>query len=227
MGFFSGLTKTLTGGSDSSSSSSSGFAQLPAEIRNAYTGYATDTRNLFGGGAANNLFEPLDVTEAEQQALDSINRGFAATPESLADDIAMQLNPFDDYVIAGINDAANSDFSILKQNATQAGQFGSNRQELGANDIELKRQEQIGRFKQDQYNKALDNSLNQLTETRARDAGLQMEGGAFLRDLDLQRNLAPVTANAAYGQAVGILPTDGGSQSRSNSSSVGGFSSFF
>lgn len=221
MGFFSSVSKLIGGGSESESSSTnrSGFALLPSEIQDVYKNYASGLQDLFADGAADNLFVPLGQTEYEDRALASTLAGVTPTAETLASDIAMQMNPFDDAVINTINREAAGDYSILKQAANEAGQFGSNRQLLGANDIEERRLDQIGRFKQDQYNRALDNSLNQLTQSRAGDIGLQFGAGEFLRGLDAQTRQAPISAYSTYGNLLGVLPTSGGSEGSSSSSS--------
>lgn len=221
MGFFSSVSRVLGGGSESSSqnSSQSGFALLPKEIQDVYKNYASDLGGMFKGGAANELFNPLGQTEYETNALDQVSRGVTATPESLRADIDMQMNPFDDYVIDEINRQAGGEYSILKQAANEAGQMGSNRQMLGANDIDLSRLNQIGSFKQGQYNKAVDNSLNQLTDARTADVGLGFTAGEFLRNLDAQGKQAPINAMTSFGQLLGVLPTSGGSTAQGTSKS--------
>lgn len=221
MGFFSSVSKLIGGGSESESSSTSksGFSLLPSEIQNVYKNYATGLNSLFDNGAADSLYTPLAQTDYETKALASSLQGVTPTAESLQSDIAMQMNPYDNYVIDEINRQAQGDYSILKQAANEAGQMGSNRQMLGANDIDLSRLNQIGQFKQDQYNTAVDNSLNQLTNARAGDIALQFGAGDFLRGLDTQTKQAPINAYTSFGQLLGVLPTSGGSESSSSSSS--------
>lgn len=221
MGFFSSVGRVLNGGStsESSSSSRSGFALLPTEIQNVFKNYATGLNTLFDDGASDGLFTPIPQTPYEDKALASTMTGVTPTAESLAADINMQMNPFDQHVIDTINREAQGDYSILKQGLDEAGQFGSNRHILGANDIDLTRLNQIGSFKQDQYNKALDNTLNQLTQSRVADIGLQFGAGEFLRNLDLQTKQAPISAYTTFGQLLGVLPTSGGSESSSASES--------
>ncbi len=165
MSFFSGLTSLLGGGSSGGSTSSStggGFSQLPPQIRGAYTDYATQIQGLLKGGNLTNMYTPLQQTPGETKAYGAINQGFAPTQQSLNSDIAMQQNPYDQYVIDEINRQAGGDYSVLKQALNEAGQFGSNRQNLGANDIDLSRLNQIGTFKQNNYNTALNNALTTL-----------------------------------------------------------------
>lgn len=221
MGFFSGITKSLFGGSDSSSGSTnrSGFSLLPTEIQDVYKDYATDLSGQFVGGAGDDLFNPLDMTGYEANALSMIGQGITPDASTLSSDIAMQMNPFDDYVINDINRQAQSDYSILNQALDSAGQMGSNRGILGANDIEQTRLNTIGKFKQDQYNTALDNSLNQLTQARAQDIGLNLGAGEFQRELDFAERQAPISAMQQFGQLLGVLPTSGGSEGSSSSKS--------
>lgn len=220
MGFFSGITKSLFGGSESSGSSNtqSGFALLPPEIQKAYTDYANQITGQFKGGASEDMFTPLSQTPYETNALNIINRGTTPDATQLNSDITMQMNPFNDYVINGINEQAAGDYSVLKGALNEAGQFGSNRQMLGANDIENTRLNLIGQFKQDQYNQALNNSLTTLADSRARDAGLGFTAGEFLRGMDTQTKQAPINALTSYGQLLGVLPTSGGSTSTENRS---------
>jgi hypothetical protein len=214
MGFFKDLGGILGGGSESESQS--GFGLLPGSIKKAFTGYAGDVTDVFGDGAADARFTPMGQTQYETGALEQIGRGITPTAESLSSDIAMQMNPYDQYVIDAINREAQGDYSILKQAAGEAGQMGSNRQMLGASDIDTQRLGQIGQFKQGQYNKALDNALNQLTQSRAQDVGLGFTAGDFLRGLDMQTQQAPISALQSYGQLLGALPQTGGSTSTSS-----------
>jgi hypothetical protein len=214
MGFFESVGTFLHGDDQPAQSrSQSGFALLPEEVQSAYTGYAKDLTRMFKGGAADDMLTPLPQTEYETTALNAIGKGFTPTAETLQSDISMQMNPFDNYVINDINREAAGGYSIFKTALDEAGQFGSNRQILGANDIENTRLNMIGKFKQDQYNKALDNSLNQLTQQRAADAGLQMGAGEFLRGLDTGTRQAPVNAITRFGKLLSVLPTSGGSES--------------
>lgn len=220
MGFFSSLGRTLTGGSQSSSGSQaqSGFALLPSELQAAFKNYATDLTDTFAGDTST-MFTPLGQTDYETSALSAISRGLSPTQESLTSDIAMQMNPFNEFVINDINRQAQGDYSILKQAATDAGQFGSNRQMLGANDIEQTRLNTIGKLQQDQYNKALENSLNEMSSLRQGDIANQFTAGEFLRNLDMSTQQAPIASLRTFGELLGALPQSGGSTSSSSSRS--------
>lgn len=214
MGFLSGL---LGGGS--SSSSSGGFNALPPQIRDAYTQFGTAVQGQIP--SALNAYKPLAQTGDETRAFDILRQGFSPTEESLKRDVGMLMNPFDQFVLNDVNRAANSDFSILKQNANQAGQFGSNRQQLGANDIEQTRLGTIGKLRQGQYNSAIDQIFNGLLPARAADAAGLMSIGNFQRGLDTQTNTAAITGLQELAKALGILPTQEGSTTSTSKSSGG------
>lgn len=220
MGFLSGLSKNLLGGSDSSSSGQSGWALLPPEIQNTLKSFATQAGAQIPNAAT--AYTPLPQTADETKAFDILRQGFSPTAESLNRDVGMLMNPFDHFVTDDVNRAANSDFSILKQNLNQAGQFGSNRQQLGANDIEQTRLGTIGKLRQGQYNEALDKVFNGLLPARAADAAGLMSIGNAQRNLAGQTASAPITGLQELAKALGILPTSGGSTQSSESSSSEG-----
>ncbi len=220
MGFLSGLGQNLFGGSQSSSSAqgSSGFSLLPSEIQAPYKNYATAVNNQIP--LAQTAYTPIGQTAGETQAYNAINKGFTPDQNQLNSDIQMQQNPFDSSVIDTINRQAGGDFSVLKQSLNQAGQFGSNRQNLGANDIDLSRLNQIGSFKQNEYNNAIQNALSVLPQLRSSDAQQQLAAGGAQRQLGIQTASAPITGLQQIGTALGILPTSGGSQNTSDSQST-------
>jgi len=205
-GFFSG------GGS--SSSSKSGYSALPKELKEAFNklGINVEKYTNPSNAGVTNAFSPLGVTQGEQGAMDAINTGFTPNQQTINSDIAMQMNPFDTYVIDEINRQGQGDYSILKQALSEAGQQGSNRQALGANDIDLTRLNQIGQFKQGQYNTALQNALGTLTDNRRQDAASQLGVGDILRQLDLQTKQAPINALQAGTSMIAPF-TAGGTQS--------------
>lgn len=212
MGFLGGIGDALFG-EDTPSTSRSGFALLPQEIQDAFTGFASRGTSLLGGGAGDAMFTPMGMTQDEANAFDMFRRGLA--PQSAADisrDVGLFMNPFDDYVLQDINDQAQGNYSLLKQAVTDAGQFGSNRHMLGASEIERQRLDSIGTFKQNQYNNALNMAMNQLAGLRQQDATNLAGIGAFERGLDTQTRQAPVNALNAWANLIRALPQDGGSE---------------
>ncbi len=223
----------ISGGStDSSGSQSSqqGFRDLPPEIQNVFKTLATQTGSYLNGGSnaagTTSMFTPLAQTAGETGAINNINQGFAPTASSINSDINMQTNPFDSSVIDTINRQAAGQGSVLNQQTNAAGQFGSNRAMLGANDIDLSRLEQIGQFKQGEYNTALNNALTTLPQQRLSDANAQLSAGGFQRSLNSQTQQAPITALQSIAQILGTLPTNSGQSAGSQQSSGFNFGLF-
>lgn len=212
----------LFGGGGSSSSSSTsrsgGFNDLPAEIRDAFINLAREAGG-FIGSRGTSAFTPIGETDAEKRALADIMRGFTPTQESLNADIAMQMNPFDSFVIDEINRQAVGEGSILRQALNQSGQLGSNRQMLSANDIDLRRLGQIGQFRQGQFNTAMQNALTTLPALRFGDTQARMGGGQFQRDLAFQQSTAPIQNLQALSGILNIMPRQEGTQTTTQSTS--------
>lgn len=214
MGFFDSITKSLFGGSDSKSkqSSQSGFALLPPELQNAFTQYGSQLTSKFGNGG----YSVLPQTEDETNALNMVRQGMAPTAESIQSDVSMLMNPFDEFVINDINREATGQNSLVNQAATQAGQQGSNRSFLASSDVEQNRLNNIGQFRQGQYNSAIDSILGPLAQLRQQDVGNLLGAGTFQRGLQQQQQLGPLQA---YGTLLGAIPQSGGSTASGSSSS--------
>jgi len=99
--------------------------------------------------------------------------------------------------------------------------MGSNRQNLGANDIDLSRLNQIGSFKQDWYKNAMQNALTTLPGMRSADATGALGAGSYERDINMGTSSAQITALQEIAKAMGILPTQEGSQTSTSKSSGG------
>lgn len=207
MGFFDGII-----GSKKTKVPASGFNALPAGYQRLHgnlTGALEDVL-LPGNQLQSDMFRPQDFSQAEQGAFGAINQGFTPTADSLQSDISMLMNPFDDSVIQGINRESQGQNSLINQAATQAGQQGSNRSFLGSSDVEQNRLNNIGQFRQNQYNTTIDQILNSLVPGRRQDAVGQLSAGQMQRDLDLQQKQAPLNAvNSGLG-ALGQIPTEFG-----------------
>ena len=168
-----------------------------------------------GNPGVTDMFTPMGQTADETRAFDMMRQGFAPTADSLRNDINMQMNPYMDSVIGGINREANSQNSILRGDMSDAGQMGSNRSILGENDIENTRQMGIGQLLASQYNNASNNAMNVLPGLRQQDAGNMMGIGAFLRSLDTQTKQAPITALQTGTQMMSPFISGGTSSSQS------------
>jgi hypothetical protein len=206
-----------SGKSKSQEGSSSGWALLPPEIQTAYINYA----NQISGQLANNG-SALSLTPAEQSGINTLSAGTAPTASSIKSDIDMQANPYNDKVIEAIKRQFSGEGSQLTQAANNAGGLGSNRYQLGANDISNTQAQTVGSFLNNQFNTQMNNALTTLPQARANSALQQLQAGSYGR-------LAPISGLQQYGTALGILPTSGGSlASGSSSSSQGsGFGMFF
>lgn len=217
----------ILGGSKSSSSSKQGYSALPKELQNAFNklGLGIEQYTNPANPGVTQAFTPTPLSSAEQGAISNINQGFAPTAQSLQSDLSMLQNPFDSSVIDEINRQGQGQYSVLQQALNGAGQLGSNRSLLGANDIDLSRMQQIGTFKQDQYNQALGQIFNNLIPTRQQDAQAQLTAGQLQRGLAQQTALAPVTA---LGAGTGMLgPFVQGGTSTQTSSQSGGIGGLF
>lgn len=209
--------KFITGGSDSSGTSQktseSGFSLLPTEMQAPYKQYGTQLSDLFKTPQTA-AFTPMQATAGENKALASMNAGYTPTQQGLQSDIAMQMNPYDESVIGTINREAQGQGSILNNLLSKAGQFGSNRATLGANDVDLTRLNQIGSFKQNMFQTALDNAMKTMPSLRQASDQAAMGAGSFERGMQAKTLQAPMSALQSYGSLLGVLPTSGGEKSQ-------------
>lgn len=219
--------KALFGGYSQSSSSTnnSGFSALPAALQQAFTnmGTSVDQYTNPSNPGVTAAFTPMPQTTAETGAINSINNGLGVpTADSINSDVAMQMNPYNSSVISQLDNQAQGNFSILKQALTQAGQNGSDREALGANDIDMQNNNQINSFLGGEYNTALQNALTTIPQAQVANAQNVMSAGAFQRALALQTAQAPVTALQAGTSMLSPFVTGGTSTSTGSGSSTGG-----
>lgn len=113
------------------------------------------------GATTSQAFTPPDFNQDQQNAFGMIRGGANRTPEDVMNMVNTYQNPYDHYVIDEINRQSQGPYSLLKQAMSASGGMGSNRQVLGANDIDLSRLNQIGGFKQSQFNNSLQTALGQ------------------------------------------------------------------
>jgi hypothetical protein len=215
--------KTLFGGSDQQSTSQgkSGFALLPKAIQDSFTNLATQSSNLLApnGGAPNaSMFTLPSLNPNSSSALSQIaGQDFAITPDRLKSNIAMQTNPYDSSVIDTINREAQGQGSVLKSMLTDSGTFGSNRTALGANDIDLTRLNQIGTFKNAEFQNALNNALTVIPQNQAQSAEGSVQAGLTQQGQQMQNQQAPASALTLLAQLMGVLPQTGGSEQTGSS----------
>ena len=173
-----------------------GFYALPQSLQDTYSGVYNNAFNRLKTNY--DYLTPMGTTADEAQAMEMYRGGFAPTQESLSNDISMLSNPFDEYVINEMNRQSQGQNSLVNQAASRAGQIGSNRSFLGTSDVEQNRLNNIGTFKQSNYNNALNAALTTLPSLRQNDAGNLMAIGDFQRKQDMANKMAPFeTANLA------------------------------
>jgi len=165
-----------------------GFYALPEDKQNIYNNVYN---NAFSKLNDPNYLAPLATTADESRALDIYRHGFTPTTDSLQSDISMLSNPFDSYVIDEMNRQSQGQNSLINQNAGRAGQIGSNRSFLGTSDVEQNRLNNIGRFKQSNYNNALKAALTTLPSLRQNDAANLRNFVAFGDVFQLQMKTNP------------------------------------
>lgn len=191
MGLFSSLF-----GSGGKSVSQSGFGALPLDIQNQFKPYAGEISkytNPTNPGVIDS-FTPMDATTDENKAFSLMRQGFTPTADSLKSDMSMMMNPYQDSVIGEINRQGTGDFSLLKQALGEAGQSGSSNYMTGANDIDLSRMDKIGSFLSNQFNTNLGYAMHELPGMRSADAQNMLGIGDFMRNLDMAKKQAPVSA---------------------------------
>ena len=211
------------GGSKSTSTSKSGYSALSKNVKAQFDPFASaiNQYTLPSNSGVTEAFTPMGFLPSEQAAIAAINQGFTPTQQSITSDINMQMNPYNQFVIDEINRQGGGQYSMLKQAMNEAGQVNSNRQILGANDIDLSRMNQIGGFLGNQFNTSMQNAMQRLPALRAADATAQLGAGDMQRQLQMQQQLAPVSALRAGTGA--MSPFVQGGTSSATTSSGGGF----
>lgn len=203
MGLFSKKTKIPA----------TGYYAQPKAFQSLYTNALNATnQGLFNpdGTIKSDIFTPMAQTADESKAFDIFRSGMTPTNETLANDIGMFMNPYEDYVTGGINREAAGANSLVNQAMSRAGQIGSNRSFLGTSDVEQTRLNNIGQMRAQQYNSALDKALSVLPALKQQDASNLLGIGEFQRGLDTATKQAPLTgAQSALGM-LNSVPTEFG-----------------
>lgn len=182
MGFLSSLT-----GAKKTKVPGTGFYALPKDLQGQYSTFY----NSIPGATTAEQFTLPDFN-ADQMAAFDLAR-WTPTQDSVNSLIAPYQNAFDGSVIDTINREAVGANSLLKQGQNEANAFGSNRQMLGANDVDLTRLNQIGTFKQSQFNNSLNTALNQQQNSMNN----LLNVGGQQQNQQYQNQLAPFNALTA------------------------------
>lgn len=185
--------------------------------RNGRNGAPAAAPTTGGRAGVTDMFTPLAQTDDETRAFEMMRQGFTPTEDSIRRDTAMQMNPYMDSVIAEVNRQANGQNSLMRQEMANAGQSGSNRSILGANDIDLSRMNSIGSLLGTQYNNALNNAMTVLPGMRQADATGLLGIGDFMRSMDTNTKQAPINA-LKMGTSLMAPFISGNSQSTTTSS---------
>ena len=222
----------MQGGSSNSNGSSnqqstSGFQALSPQIQGVFNTLAQQAGSYLNGGSnagqTTSMYTPLAQTAGETSAINTINNNIAPTAANVNANLALQQNPWDSSVINQYNQQANGQQSNLNQQLSAAGQFGSNRAALGANDIDMTRLNNIGAFQQGEFNTQMNNALTTIPQQQLAQANAALSAGGFQRSLAGQTAQAPITGLQSIAQILGILPTNSGQSTGSSNNSSSGF----
>lgn len=200
MGLFSSKKQTVP---------ATGFYSQPAAYQQLYNSVLGNTNSLLPG-ITPEMFQSAPLSEGGQAGLNALYGGFTPDANQIKSDVAMLQNPFDENVIGTINREATGQNSLVNQFASRAGQQGSNRSFLGSSDVEQNRLNNIGNFKQSQYNNAINASLGALTNSRRADALGAYDAGNMERGIATQDQMAPLNAIMAQQNALSGVPTQFG-----------------
>lgn len=220
------LGSNSSSGSDQASTSASGFALLPPALQQAFTQYGTTLNNQTSNPQAlTSAFTPQSLNSGSTSSLSALaNNSYAPTAANINSNVSEQMNPYNQDVINQIQQQAFGANSVLNQNLNTAGQFGSNRAALGANDIGIQQANTIGSLLDPQFNTAMQNALTTIPQGLQGSATNSINSGLTTQNQALQQSTSPYTALMAYSQLLGNIPQSGGStaQSTGTSSSASG-----
>lgn len=147
----------LFGGGSSTTVPATGYYSLPSDLKSIYDQFYQGIPNATSTSA----FTPPDFNADQNSAFSMVRNAANPTSQSISDLVSAYQNPYNNSVISEINRQSQGPYSLLKQALSDSGGLGSNRQLLGANDIDLSRTNQIGSFLQSQFNNSLNTGLQQ------------------------------------------------------------------
>lgn len=216
MGFFSGLSRTLFGGTDSSQQQSSGYNALPTGAKSNLDYVSSQAANLLKGQNGTNMFTPIGITNAEQSAF---NLEQPLTQQGVQDLTNNYLNPYLSDLMKQIGQQYSAGNSAYQTQLASAGQNGSNRDFLNTAYNDQLQTQAIGTALANEYNTALNAGLTQ----KQQDITNLLNQGSTLRSLDLQTKQAPLSALQALGSTTSYYPsTSQGSQQSSTDKGIFG-----
>lgn len=200
------------------SSAVSGFSQLPASLQTAFNQYGnTLNAQTADPNALTSAFTPQTLNAGVTSALSALsNSAYSPTAANINSNLASVTNPFMQDVINPTEQAAYGADSALASNAASAGQFGSNRTALGANNIANQEAATIGGLEGSQFNTSMGDVLNNILPGEQAAATGAVTAGQTQQQQSLAQSEAPYTALQAYSQLLGNIPSSGGSVANSN-----------
>jgi hypothetical protein len=210
-------------GATGSSSTTSGFSLLPTQIQSAFNQYAGTVNNTTANDAnLQSAFTPQQLNQGSENAMGQLeNSVFSPTASSISSDIDEQMNPYNSDVINQIELAGQGQQSELNSELSNAGQFGSNRAALGANNITQTQENTVGNFLNGEYNTALGNALTTIPQAQTTAAQNAVTAGLTQQQQAMAYSTAPYTSLAAYSSLLNGLPQSGGTISNANNVSSG------
>lgn len=212
------MSQEVFGGNSTGSgvtNSSSGFSQLPASLQQAFTQYGNTLNSETSNPAAlTSAFTPQTLNGGSTSSLSSLaNNAYAPTAANISSTMGELQNPYDSSVISQIDKNAYGADSALNSQLSAAGQFGSNRAALGANDIATTQANNINSYLGGEYNTNMTNALTTLPTAMQTSAGNSINAGLTQQQQALMQSTAPYTALSAYSSLLGNIPQTGGTVS--------------
>ncbi len=219
-----------SGSSNGTTTSQSGFSQLPASLQKAFTQYGNTLNSTTSDPSSlTSAFTPQALNSGATASLQALSdNAYAPTSANINSSLSAITNPYMSDVINPTEQAAYGADSALASTLSSAGQFGSNRAVLGANNIANQEASTIGGLEGNQFNTSLSDVLNSILPGMQTSATNSVNAGLTQQQQSLMQSTAPYTALSAYSSLLGNIPSNGGSiSSGTNSSSTGsGFGMF-
>jgi len=208
-----------SGGGQSQGSAVSGFSQLPPSLQQAFTQYGTQLNTATADpNATASAFTPQNLNAGATSSLSALSNGaYSPTAANISSNLASVTNPYMADVINPTEQAAYGANSVMNQDATAAGQFGSNRTALGANNIANQEAATIGGLEGAQYNTSMGDVLNNILPGQQAAATGSVTAGQTQQQQSLAQSEAPYTALQEYSQLLGNIPSSGGSTATNTS----------
>ena len=210
---------------DSSQNSTSGFSQLPPSLQQAFTQYGNTLNSETSNPAAlTSAFTPQALNSGATSSLTALSdNAYAPTAANIGSSLSSVTNPYMADVINPTEQAAYGANSALSSSLNAAGQFGSNRATLGANNIANQEASTIGGLEGNQFNTSMSDVLGQILPGMQTSASGSINAGLTQQQQALMQSTAPYTALSAYSSLLGNIPQSGGTVSTGSSQTGSGF----